>query len=192
MRQLVRTVAVALIFSVPMMAADTPAAEFTKSKRLIAKVTVSVKEKPLKAALEEIADQLEAQKLGRLRFEITPAASTSSPANLSVEAKDLPLATVLGNLLGPHGLKATVVSSEIEKTDGWLRIGKGEVKAAVTGPAATAEEEKDAKLKFETAKQAIADGKKDDAKFLLSFIVKKYPTAAVTEEAKSLLEAMKP
>ena len=175
-------------------AADTPAAEFTRSKRLAAKITLSAKEKPLKAVFDEISDQLEAKKYGRLRFEIAPAVSSLVPSTVNLDVKDQPLSAVLTTLLNPAGLGYVVVSSETDAKDGWIRIVKSDGKAPEPpkGPPATADEEKDAKLKLDTAKQAIKDGKPGDAKFLLTFIVKKYPTSAVAAEAKTLLESLKP
>ena len=167
-------------------AADTPAAEFTRTKRLPAKVSLKAQEKPLKAVLDEISDQLESQKLGRLRFEIAPAAGTSIPSTITIEVKDKPLADVLKQI----GLGFTVISGELDPKDGWLRLVKGDAKPA--GPPATEEEERDAKLKLDTAKKAIKDGKAEDAKLLLTFIVRKYPTTSVADEAKTLLESLKP
>lgn len=188
MRQLM----LVMLLATPGQGADTPAAEFTRLKRLGAKVTIAAKEKPLRTVLDGISDQLEARKFGRLRFDIAPIAMALIPAAVTVEVKDLPLNEALGKTLNPAGLTFTVVSSEIDPKDGWIRITKGEKPAEVVkGPAATAEEEKDAKLKFDAAKTAIAGGKPEDAKFLLKFIVKKYPTASMAAEAKTLLESLK-
>jgi TolA-binding protein len=59
-------------------------------------------------------------------------------------------------------------------------------------PAATAEEEKDARQKLDAAKKALAEGKAKDAKFLLEYVLKKYPTATAAVEAKTTLETLKP
>jgi hypothetical protein len=174
--------------------ADTPAAEYTKTARLTAKLTVTVTDKPLKDALDAIFDELEKQKHGRLRYELPAGLLTGVPATVSIAAKDEPLAAILAKLLGPVGIRYTVVSAAGDKADGWLRLAKGDVVPASTppkGPPASADDEKDAQLKFDAAKAAIAANKPDDAKFLLQFIIKKYPTASVTAAASQLLETLK-
>jgi len=186
MRQLV----LVMILATAARAADTPAGEFTRTTRLAAKVTLTAKNLPLKTVLEQISNQLEANKLGRLRFDIAPVALSLIPATVSVEVKDAPLSEALAMVLGPAGLDVKVISSEIDPKDGWLRIVKGEPKAA--GPAATEAEEKDARVKLDAAKAAIVAGQPADAKFLLTFVLKKYPTATAAAEAKTLLETLRP
>ncbi len=190
MRQLM----LVMLLAMTARAADTPAAEFTRVKRLAAKVTISAKEKPLKDVLDELAEQLEAKRFGRLRFDIAPIAQSIIPATVTVEVKDAALSEALAKALNPAGLGVMVISNEIDPKDGWLRIVRAEVKEPEEpkGPPPTAEEEKDAKLKFDIARQAIANGKAEDAKFLLMFILKKYPTASVAAESKKLLEGIKP
>lgn len=184
--------AVLLLAPIPSLAADTPAAEFTRTKRLAAKVTLSAKDKTLKAVLDELCESIEQQKLGRLRYEIAPPAVALVPPMVNLEAKDEPLAGVLARLLAPAGLKAIVISSEIDPKDGWLRIVPGEKMDVTAGPKASPEDEKDATLKLDAAKASIADKKTDDAKFLLNYVLKKYPTTAAAAEAKKLLESLSP
>lgn len=177
------------------LAADTPAAGFTRTKRLSAKITLTVKDKTLRKALDGMSDVLEQNQFGRLRFEISPSAVPLAPPVVNLEVKNQPLSEVLSNLLGPAGLTYTVISGELDPRDGWLRIVKAEgkpVEPKVESPKATEEEEKDAKLKLEAAKASIAEKKNDDAKFLLNYILKKYPATTAAAESKRLLESLNP
>src|SRR5438874_2448878 len=72
---------------------DTPAAHFTRTKKLKGKVTVEFKNLELGEAFKEISGLLEDQKLGQLSIQY--ATGVSRNTRITFSAKDTPLDEVL-------------------------------------------------------------------------------------------------
>lgn len=199
---------------------DTPAAHFTRTKKLKGKVTVDFKNLELGEAFKEISGLLEDQKLGQLSIQY--ATGVSRNTKITYAAKDASLDEVLDGVLKQLDLGYYVVTKEKDRYDGWLMITKGPERgypAGVTPPKTavdpkkpevkkpdepkkpdeakkpddkkvTDEDEKMATGKLDLAKQLIEDKKADRAKTVLKFIVKHYPDTKAGAEAKDLLGKM--
>jgi hypothetical protein len=113
-----------------------------------------------------------------------------------------------------------VVSKDKDRYDGWIKIVKGnargyepgaepktaakpttkppaptepkaETKPAEAKPTVDPEEEQTAAAKLDSAKKLIADGKADDAKPVLKYVVRFHPNTKAATEAKKLLDEIK-
>ena len=126
---------------------DTPAAHFTRTKKLKGKVTVDFKNLELGEAFKEISGSLEDQKLGQLSIQY--ATGVSRNTRVTFAAKDMPLDEVLDGLLKQLDLGYYVVTKEKDRYDGWLMITKGTERGYPPGVTAT---------------KTAADPKKPDAK----------------------------
>ena len=176
---------------------DTLAARFAKTKRLVAKVTIDVKDMPPKDVFAQLSERLVDGKVGALVVVLAPGIAL--PPTLDITAKDDPLGTVLTKLLKPLGFGFVVVSKEDDPDDGRIRIVKYDpkaepfvVKPVETGPPATAEDEKLAATKLETAAALESEKKLDRAKVLYKYIMKNYPGTKAAAEAKIRLEKLDP
>jgi hypothetical protein len=171
--------------------ADTPAAAHSRSKRLRGKITLEAKDDSLRAVLAALSEQVEDQKLGKLGFTFAPGVSPSEKVSISV--KDKPLAAALDELLKTADLGYVVVSKAGDKSDGWLRITKGKERGYEAGaepkePAVDDTDEQAAAEKLEAAKKYLADDKPADAKVMIRYVLKKYPSTKAAAEAKELAE----
>lgn len=172
----------------PKAAAPTPAADLTRTKALKAKMTVALSEVRLGDVLKEFAAQVDMKADVQLMW--TYGANFPFAQKVTYSCKDKPLEVALDELFTKvGGLGYIVVSKDGDRHDGWIRVTTtGERGAGVVLPKATAEEETDAADKLVLAKKLIDKGDNDKAKVVLNYILKKYPTAKATTEAKELLE----
>ena len=167
----------------------TPAAELTRTKSLKAKVSVSVTDARLGDVLKELAAQVDTKADVQLMWSYGPGFPYSKKVSYTCKAKSVE--AVLDELFKANGgLGYVVVSKEGDKHDGWVLLTTtGERGGAGGAPEAklSAEEEADAAAKLALAKNLIGGGKTDQAKTVLAFVLKKYPTAKIADEAKELL-----
>jgi hypothetical protein len=173
----------------------TAAAEVTRAKALKAKMSVDFKDSRLGDVLKEFAAQVD------MRADVTIlwAYDKDFPfaKKVSYTCKDKPLDAALDELLKTGGLGYVVVSKGGDKYDGWVRLTttgeRGYEKGAEPmppPPPATAAEEADAVEKLALAKKLIEAKKDEQAKTVLTFILKRYPGAKAAAEAKALLEKL--
>lgn len=174
----------------PKTATSTPAADLTRTKALKAKMSVTMSEVRLGDVLKEFAAQVDMKADVQLMW--TYGANFPFAQKVTYSCKDKPLEAALDELFTRvGGLGYIVVSKDGDKHDGWIRVTTtGERGSEVVLPKATAEEETDATDKLALAKKLIDKGDNDKAKIVLNYILKKYPTAKATTEAKELLEKL--
>jgi hypothetical protein len=174
----------------PKAAASTSAADLTRTKALKAKMTVAMSEARLGDVLKEFAAQVDMKADVQLMW--TYGANFPFAQKVTYSCKDKPLEAALDELFTKvGGLGYIVVSKDGDRHDGWIRVTTtGERGSEVVLPKATAEEETDAAEKLVLAKKLIDKGDNDKAKIVLNYILKKYPTAKATTEAKELLEKL--
>jgi len=167
----------------------TPAAELTRSKSLKTKVSVSFTDARLGDVLKELAAQVDTKADLQLMWSYGPGFPYSKKVSYTCKAKSVD--AVLDELFKANGgLGYVIVSKEGDKHDGWVQVTTtGERGGAGGMPEAklSADEEADAAAKLALAKSLISGGKTDQAKTVLTFVLKKYPTAKIAEEAKELL-----
>jgi hypothetical protein len=173
-------------------AKESLAATFTRGKKLQGRVTVDVKEAPLKEVLANLSVQLQDQKLGPVVVS-ADAALLAKPVTLSVKNKHAD--EVIAGLLKTLGLGYTIISKPNDPTDGWLLIDKfgpksEQPKPEQEKPKATEEDEKLAAVKLETAKLLQKEKEIDRAKTVLKFLIKNYPGTTAAEEAEAMLEKL--
>jgi len=172
---------------------DSPAAAYTRTHRLKAKITLNIRNESVQSVLIAVCDQLEEQKYGKLTVVYGPGASVGQ--KVTVEARDKPLDTVLDEVFKTTGLGYVVLSKEGERSDGWLKITRGKERGYEPGtepkelpvPAADPVKEAAATEKLDLAKKYIAEGKPDDARVMLNYVLKKYPDTKAATEAKRLV-----
>ncbi len=169
-------------------AKSTPAAELTRTRSLKAKMTVAFTDARLGDVLKEFAAQVDVRVETQLMWTYGPNFPYAQKVTYS--CKDKPLEAALDELFKKVGeLGYVVVSKDGDKYDGWVLLTttgeRGYVKPPP--PPATAEEEADATEKLALAKKLIEAGKTEQAKTVLAYILKKYPTAKAAGEAKELL-----
>ena len=168
----------------------TAASERTRGTALKAKMSVAFTDARLGDALKEFAAQVDMRADTQLMWAYGPGFPFAQKVTYS--CKDKPLEEALDELftmLGTPGY--LVVSKEGDKYDGWILLTTtGERGSEKVLPRATAEEEADAASKLALAKKLLEKMQKaddDKAKTVLTYILKKYPTAKATTEAKELL-----
>jgi hypothetical protein len=168
----------------------TPAAETTLSKALKAKMSVDFKDARLGDVLKEFAAQVDMR--ADLQLLWTYSKDFPFAQKVTYTCKDKPLEVALDELFKKNGgLGYIVVSKDGDRHDGWVLLTttgeRGVEKAPEPAPMATAQEEADATEKLALAKKLLDGGKNEQAKTVLAFIVKRYPLAKATVEAKELL-----
>lgn len=162
----------------------TPAAEQTLSKALKAKVSGDFTGVRLGDVLKLFADQVDM----KADLTILWAYGEGFPyaQKVTYRCQDKPLEAALDELFQKAGgLGYVVVSKDGDRRDGWVMLtttGERGVEKK-----ATAAEEADAGAKLALAKKLLDGGKNAQAKTVLAFIVKRYPTAKAAAEAKELL-----
>lgn len=165
----------------------TPAAEVTLAKALKAKMTANFTDVRLGDVLKEFAAQVDM----RADVILLWAYGKDFPyaKKVTYSCRDKPLEVALDELFKKHGeLGYIVVSKDGDRRDGWVLLTTtGERGLEKVLPPATAEQEADAAEKLALAKKLLNTNKNDQAKTVLAFIVKNYPTAKATAEAKELL-----
>lgn len=169
----------------PADAKATPAAEFTRTKALKAKVSADFKEVRLGDVLKEFAAQADMRSDMLILWAYGPGFPYSQ--KVTYACKDKPIDAALGELFTKvGGLGYVVVSKDGDKRDGWVLLTTtGE--RGFERPPATAEEEKLAAERLELAKKLIDSGKPNSAKPLLTLIATKYANTKAAAEAKELL-----
>jgi hypothetical protein len=168
----------------------TPAAELIRTKALKAKMTVKFADTRLGEVLKEFAAQVDTKADVQLLW--TYGTGFPYAEKVTYSCKDKPLEVALDELFKKvGGLGYIVVSKDGDKYDGWILLTtngeRGTEKGAEPPPKATEAEEADATEKLALAKKLIDLGKNDQAKTVLTFIIKRYPGAKSTPEAKELL-----
>jgi hypothetical protein len=168
----------------------TPAAELTRTKSLRAKMSVTFTEARLGDVLKEFAAQVDAKADTQLLWTYGPGFPYSQ--KVTYTCKDKPLDVALDELFKKvGGLGYLVVSKDGDRHDGWVLLTtsgeRGAVGSAALLPKATEAEETDAADKLGLAKKLLDGGKTEQAKTVLTFVVKRYPGAKATVEAKELL-----
>lgn len=168
----------------------TAAAEITRTKALKAKMSVDFKDARLGDVLKEFAAQVDM----RVDVQLLWAYGKDFPyaQKVSYTCKDKPLEVALDELFKKAGtLGYIVVSKDGDRRDGWVLLTttgeRGTEKGAEPPPKATEAEEADAVEKLGLAKKLIEANKNEQAKTVLTFIIKRYPGAKVTAEARELL-----
>ncbi|MBN9119789.1 MAG: hypothetical protein J0I06_11630 [Planctomycetes bacterium] len=166
---------------------STPAAELTRTKSLKAKMSVAFTDARLGDVLKEFAAQVDMKADVQLMWTYGPNFPFAQKVTYS--CKDKPLEVALDELftkLGGPGY--VVVSKDGDRHDGWVLLTTtGERGSEKAQPKATAQEEADATDKLGLAKKLIDAGKNEQARTVLGYVIKKYPTAKATAEAKELL-----
>ncbi len=167
-------------------AKDSPAADFTRSKALKAKVSVDFTQAPLGDILKELAHLVEVQTDRPLMWSYGPGFPYSRKLTFAV--KDQPLEVALDQLLtkAGGGLGYVVVSKEGDKYDGWVLLTTTGERGSVP-PAATPAEEAEAAEKLALARRLIEAGKGATSKPVLELVLRKYPGTKAAAEAKALL-----
>jgi hypothetical protein len=168
----------------------TPAAEVTRTKALKAKMSVDFKDARLGDVLKEFAAQVDM----RADVQLLWAYGKDFPyaQKVTYACKDKPLEVALDELFKKVGtLGYVVVSKDGDRRDGWVLLTttgeRGAEKGAEPPPKATEAEEADAVDKLGLAKKLVEVNKTEQAKTVLAFIIKRYPGAKATAEAKALL-----
>jgi hypothetical protein len=172
----------------------TPAAEETFAKLLKAKVSAEFKEARLGDVLKEFAHQVETKTDAPVMWAYGKDFPFAQKVTFS--CKDKPLEVALDELFKKQGgLGYVVVSKDGDRRDGWVLVTttgeRGYEKGSEPPPKATAEEEADATDKLALAKKLLDGGKNEQAKTVLTFIVKRYPGAKAAGEARELLGKLK-
>ena len=166
---------------------DTPAAEFTRTKALRAKVAVEFTDVKIGEVLKEfahLAEEATGEPLMLAYGEGFPFAKkvTLTVSNQTLEAALEQLFTKAGG-----GLGYVVVSKDGDKYDGWVRLTTtGERGIEVPPPGAAEEAEAAAKLGL--AKKLLDANKPTSAKSVLEIVARTYPGTKAGAEAKALLE----
>jgi hypothetical protein len=173
--------------------APTPAAELTRNKSLKAKMTADFTAARLGDVLKEFAAQVDQKADTQLLW----AYGTGFPYEQKVTyaCKDKPLEVALDELFKKVGAAGyVVVSKDGDRHDGWVLLTatgeRGFEKGAEPPPKATEAEETEAADKLALAKALLTANtpeKNEKAKTVLAFVVKRYPGAKATAEAKELL-----
>jgi hypothetical protein len=165
----------------------TPAAELTLTKALKAKVSGQFTDVRLGDILKEFAAQVEMSAEVILLW--TYGKDFPYAQKVTYSCKSKPLEEALDELFKKAGtLGYVVVSKGGDRHDGWVLLTTtGERGAEKEQPKASAAEEADAAAKLTLAKKLIDGGKDDQAKTVLTCIVKRYPAAKAAAEAKELL-----
>jgi hypothetical protein len=165
----------------------TPAAELTRTKALKTKVSAIFTDARLGDVLKEFAAQVDMKSDLQLLWVYGPDFPFAKKVNYT--CKDKPLEAALDELFKKNGgLGYIVVSKDGDKHDGWVLLTTtGERGVEKPEVKLTEAEETDAADKLALAKKLIDGNKTDQAKTVLTFIMKKYPTAKVAAEAKELL-----
>lgn len=164
----------------------TTAAEQTLSRALKAKVSGSFTDVRLGDILKEFAAQVETTAEVPLLWAYGPAFPYAQ--KVTYRCTDRPLEAALDELFKKGGLGYVVVSNDGDRRDGWVLLtttGERGVEKK-----ATAAEEAGAAEKLALAKKLLDGGKGDQAKTVLEFVVKRYPSAKAAAEARALLEKL--
>ena len=161
--------------------------ELTRTKALKAKMSVDFKDARLGDVLKEFAAQVDMKADVQLMWTYGPDFPFAKKVNYA--CKDKPLEAALDELFKKNGgLGYIVVSKDGDKYDGWVLLTTtGERGVEKPEVKLTEDEEMDAADKLVLAKKLLDGNKTDQAKIVLTFIMKKYPTAKVAAEAKELL-----
>lgn len=168
---------------------DTPAAEYTRTKLLKAKVTVTF---PNETAVGEILKEFAHQAEQGLEQPLMWAYGPGFPfaKKVAFSAKGVPLEAALDQLLTKAGGGGyVVVSKDGDRYDGWVRLTTGTERGSEP-PAASAEEEEEAAGKLGLAKRLLDAGKPESARPVLEIVARKFPTTKAGAEAKALLDKL--
>jgi hypothetical protein len=168
----------------------TPAAQLTLTKSLKAKMSASFTDARLGDVLKEFAHLVDMRADTQLLWTYGPGFPYAQ--KVTYACKDKPLEVALDELFKKvGGLGYIVVSKDDDRHDGWVLLTttgeRGTEKGFEPPPKATEAEETDAADKLGLAKKLIDLGKNEQAKTVLTFVVKRYPGAKATAEAKELL-----
>lgn len=177
-------------------AADTPAAERTRTQLLKLKVNLDAKNVSLRELLKEIAAQVEMQSEKPIMWTYAPEVMAAQPVTYSCSGKEVEL--VLADLCKLAGLGYIVVSKDDHKHDGWIRITKGSERgygkypddSTAATPTIDDPEEMKAAARLKAAKQLMDAGQEADAKAVLKLVIDKHPKTKAAAEAKALLEKL--
>lgn len=188
--------AVGLFFASPLQAADpapdTPAAAYTRSRKLTAKVTVAFDKTSFRDAFHAISDQLEEQKRGILLYRLTR--SVPQFPSVTYTGKGVSVAEALDGMLKSLGCGYAIVSKPGDLGDGWIEVAAGDHRGYPPGvtdpdtPTASPEDEKAAQTRLDLAKKLQADGETERASIQLRFVAKKYAGTKAAAEARVILE----
>ncbi len=200
---------------------ETTASTFTRTKKLKGTVTVEAKTTPLKEILDDISGQLQDQKLGPISAQYDIGISGNTRTSLSVKdvtaeealdklfgsleigyvvvAKDKDrydgwIKIVKGNARGYEPgtePKDAPKPADPKKPDPKPEVKPDPKPVDPKPPEPVDEDEKAAVTKLDAAKKLIADEKGDDAKKVLRYVTKFYPSTKAAAEAKKLLDDMK-
>jgi hypothetical protein len=168
----------------PAAVKDTPAAAFTRTKLLKAKVSVGYTETAVGEILKEFAHQAETQTDQPVMWAYGPGFAFGKKVTFA--AKGVPLDEALDQLLTKAGGGYVVVSKDGDKYDGWVRLTAGGERGSEPPPADAAEEA-EAAAKLGLARKLLDAGKPDSAKPVLEIVARKYPATKAGAEAKELL-----
>jgi hypothetical protein len=166
----------------------TPAAELTRTKALKTKMSVSFTNARLGDVLKEFANQVDTKADLQLLWVYGPDFPFTQ--KVTYTGKDKTLDVILDEMFKKNGgdLGNIIISKADDKRDGWILLTTtGERGVEKPGVKLTDAEEEDAADKLALGKKLIGLGKTEQAKTVLAFVAKKYPTAKVTAEAKELL-----
>lgn len=163
----------------------TAAAELTRTKALKAKMSVAFTDARLGDVLKELAAQVDMRADVQLMWTYGP--NFPYARKVTYSCKDKSLDAVLDELFTKLGtLGYVVVSKDGDRHDGWIRLTTSGERGSEWPPATPAEEAA-ATDRLELAKRFLDAGKKENAKTVLTSLVKKYPSAKAATEAKELL-----
>jgi len=154
-------------------AKPTAAAELTRTKALKVKVSTAVTDTRLGDVLKEFSGQVDARTDMLVLWTYGPDFPFAQ--KVTYACKDKPLEVALDEVLtkAGGGLGYIIVSKTGDKHDGWVLLTTtGE--RGTERPPATEEEENSAADRLTLAKKLIDDGKPDQAKPVLTLLVKKY------------------
>lgn len=166
---------------------DTPAAEFTRSKLLKAKVTADFKGVALREVLKEFAAQVEMQNERPVLW--TYPAEVPAATKVTYACTNKPLDAALGELFTTLKLGYVVISEDDQPRDGWVRVTQGGERGSATATKGDPDEEK-AAARVAAAKEHVEKGRTATAKAVLSGVVEKFPKTKAAAEAKDLLEKL--
>lgn len=172
-------------------AADTPAAERTRTKLLKAKVDCDFKEVSLRDALKEFAHQVDTKLERPVMW--TYADAKAGSLKITFRCNDKPLEEALDELFTPLKLGYFVISEGDHPRDGWVRITRGSERGVGSlTPAAPKPEDDEAKAaaRLAAAKEKLGLGRTATAKAVLEGLIDKYPKTRAAAEAKTLLEKL--